>query len=176
MKQLVFVPLIFFLLIGCGEEKTDKNISESRAINNSIIEYDNHIGELCNYGGNLEKLTEAQKIFYLNQNLEREVNNGGFHQYFYNSSGDFAGKTVDGLIKIGAVKTASILRNAIEKFPGKVVPEDNSRRIALLSQIEKGGENIWEEIDEAFLKYEEDLNALNYQFIQKNKKDFEFRE
>ena len=43
-------------------------------INNSIIELDNFIGDVCNYGDEMEKLSEPQKSFYINQNLEREVN------------------------------------------------------------------------------------------------------
>ena len=49
--------------------------------NGSIIEFDNFIGELCDYGADYSRLTDQQKLFYLNQNLEREVNNGGLNQY-----------------------------------------------------------------------------------------------
>lgn len=58
--------------------------------NAAIIELDNHISELCNYGENLENLNDPQKNFFLNQNFEREINNGGFSQFYYNSSGDYA--------------------------------------------------------------------------------------
>ena len=47
--------------------------------NSSIIELDDFIGELCDFGDDYDKLTEPQKLFYLNQNLEREINNGGFN-------------------------------------------------------------------------------------------------
>ena len=78
-----------------GSEKSVKKFDlekllSSDDINNSIIELDNFIGELCSYVDNMNKLTEEQKQFYYNQCLEREVNNGGFHQYFFNSSGNFA--------------------------------------------------------------------------------------
>ncbi len=62
----------------------------------------------------MDKLTASQKTFYLNQNIEREINNGGFHQYFINYSGDFAQETIESLEKIGATKTATILSNAIK--------------------------------------------------------------
>jgi len=175
MKTLMIISFVLFLIIGCEEKRINTDqLKESQAINESIIEYDNHIGELCNYGENMEKLTEAQKVFYLNQNFEREMNNGGFHQYFYNSSGNYAHETFDALKKISADKTASILQSSIDKFPNKIVPKERDKRITLLSQIEKGGENIWQENDVAFFKYEDDLNALNLKFIEKNKKDFEF--
>lgn len=43
------------------------NVTDYTEINNSIIELDNFIAELCSYGENLEKLTEPQKNFYFNQ-------------------------------------------------------------------------------------------------------------
>ena len=108
---------IFKKLFG-GSEKSENN-SENKKLdlekllssddtNGSIIELDNFIGELCSYGDEMDKLTEEQKLFYYNQCLEREINNGGFNQYFFNSSGDFAHKTIQSLQTIGANKTADI--------------------------------------------------------------------
>ena len=65
--------------------------------NKSIIELDNYICALCNWGDEIDNLTEQQKNFYFNQELEREVNNGGFYQYFLNSSGTFAYETINSL-------------------------------------------------------------------------------
>jgi hypothetical protein len=39
----------------------------SENINASIIELDNFIGEVCNYGEEIDKSTEPQKLFYFNQ-------------------------------------------------------------------------------------------------------------
>lgn len=84
--------------------------------NRSIIELDNYIGELCTYGDDLHNLSEPQKQFYYNQWLEREINNGGFNQFFFNSSGDFAHQTVQSLLSIGANRTADILQKARTVF------------------------------------------------------------
>jgi hypothetical protein len=92
--------------------------------NGSIIELDNFIGNLCSYGDDMDKLTEPQKQFYYNQSLEREINNGGFNQYFINPSGDFAHQTIQSLKAIGANTTADILQKAIDQFPDKKVPQD----------------------------------------------------
>jgi hypothetical protein len=108
-----------------------KNLDEllnSEDSNGSIIELDNFIGELCDYGDDFSKLTDQQKLFYLNQNLEREINNGGFNQYFCNSSGDNTHETIISLKAIGADKTAEILQRAIDQFPNKTVPKDRDER------------------------------------------------
>lgn len=172
---------IFKKLFGASEKSENKsnnkkidieNLLSSADINGSIIEFDNYIGELCSYGDKIDKLTEQQKQFYYNQCLEREINNGGFSQYFFNSSGDFANNTIQSLLIIGANKTADILQNAIDQFPNGNVPEDRIERQEILEQIQEKADLVWEELDQKFFTYEDDLNKLNIEFIRKNKNKF----
>lgn len=149
-----------------------ESLLSSSNINDSVIELDNFIAELCEYGENTDALTEPQKIFYFNQNLEREINNGGFNQYFINSSGDFAHETINALKLISADKTANILQEAIDQFPNKKVPKDRDERIEIVEQIEEKADEIWEELDGRFFEYQEDLNELNIDYVRKNQKEF----
>ena len=131
-----------------------EKLLSSGDINDSIIELDNYIGELCSYGDEMDKLTEQQKQFYYNQCLEREINNGGFNQYFFNSSGDYAHKTIQSLLTIGANKTADILQKAIDQFPKRNVPEDRTERQKILEQIQVTANLFWEELDQKFFTYD----------------------
>ena len=140
--------------------------------NGSIIEIDNFIGDLCSYGDEMGKLTESQKQFYYNQCLEREISNGGFYQFFINSSGDFAYPTVQSLTLIGAFKTAEILQKAINQFPNKNVPMDRNARIGIVEHIKETANAVWEELEQKFFDYEDDLNTLNLNFVRLNKDDF----
>ena len=129
-------------------------------INSSVITIDEFICKLCNYGDDLEKLTEPQKFYFFNQTLEREVNNGGFDQYFSNSSNEYAYATIESLKAIGANKTSDILQRAIA---------------LVLQLIEKGEEvdvEVWEELDGEFLKYQDDLNSLNINYVKNNRQHF----
>jgi hypothetical protein len=121
-------------------------------LNSSVIELDNFICELCEWGDNMDALTDGQKNFYYNQNLEREVNNGGFNQYFINSSGDFAHETINSLRTIGANHTADILQSAIDQFLDKQVPRDRDERIELVGQVEETAYEKWEELDQKFFE------------------------
>ena len=47
------------------------------------------------------------------EGLEREVNNGGYRQFFDNSSGEYAGIVVEALQAIGCSKTAAMTADAI---------------------------------------------------------------
>jgi len=140
--------------------------------NSSIIDLDNFIGELCDYGDNMDVLSEPQKNFYLNQNLEREINNGGFNQYFINSSGDYAHETIQSLKLIGANHTADILQKAIDQFPDKKVPKDRDERIEIVEKIEETANEVWEDLDQKFFEYVDDLNALNIEYVRRNKEHF----
>ena len=152
-----------------------KNLAEllnAENINSSIIDLDNFIGELCGYGDEMEVLSEPQKIFRFNQNLEREVNNGGFNQYFSNSSGEYAQETILSLKTIGAYKTASIVQMAIAQFPGSIVPKDSDVRREIVEKIEESADEIWNDLDQLFFLYEDDLNSLNIEYVKKNKDFF----
>lgn len=144
----------------------------SADINNSIIELDSYICKLCLWGDNLDGLTQPQRNFFFNQNLEREINNGGFNQYFYNSSGDYAHETLTSLQAIGANKTADILRQAIDQFPNSIVPKDRQERQNVLGQIEAKANEEWEHLDQKFYAYEDDLNELNLQYVKQNRASF----
>lgn len=172
---------IFNKIFG-GSDKSDKNsenknldleqLLSSDDINNSIIEIDNFVCELCVWGDDLDKLSEPQKVFYFNQNLEREINNGGFNQFYFNSSGDFAHETIDSLMAIGAYKTAEIVKKANEQFPDNKVPKDRTQRQEILDQIEDQAKEFWDELDQMFFAYKDDLNSLNFNYIKQHKDKF----
>ena len=138
-------------------------------INKSIITLDELICELCNYGEEMNKLTAPQQLFHINQNLEREMNNGGFYQFFWNSSGEFAHETVVSLNTIGAVRTAALVQKAIDLFPGGKVPTDREEREDLLEQIQDEAGKVWNMLDQEFFKYTEDLNLLNMEYIRQHR-------
>lgn len=149
-----------------------EKLVSSDDLDDTIIEISTYISDLCAHGDEMGKLTVAQKKFYYNQCLEMEINNGGFNQYFFNSYGAQAHQTVQSLQKIGANKTAAILQKAIEQFPNSEVPEDRTERLEIMEQIEETANPVWDELDEQFYKYEDNLNLLNIEFIKKNMDQF----
>ena len=138
----------------------------------ALMHIDTELNSLSNYGEELNRLTEPQKIFLFVENLEREVNNGGFHQFFFNSSGDYAHETVKALETIGAFKTAKIVDESITPWPDKKVPTDREVRQELLEEIEKIGNPVWEKCDTQFFKYDDKIGTLLLEFVKKNKPAF----
>ena len=132
-------------------------------------------GWLCkkgNYGNNIDKLSAAEKCFYLVYQLEGEINNGGFSQFFYNSSGDFANDTAAALREIGADKAADIYDKALAAFGGTVSKNRSERNIRLNDAISNSIIEILNQCDIEFYKYPDDLLELNYQFVMHNRTQF----
>lgn len=52
-----------------------------------ILEILEVVQKKCEYGEKLGQLSAAERVIYLIGEVEGEVNNGGFSQYMFNSSG-----------------------------------------------------------------------------------------
>jgi hypothetical protein len=100
-----------------------------------------------------------QDIRDLVEMLEAEVNNGGFHQFFYNSAGDKTAETIQALEAIGAFTTADIVNRAAQRFPWGTPPKDRfARQDVLLEAFPHA--TAFEELDREFFAYRDDLPAL----------------
>ena len=120
-----------------------------------------------------DRLNEYERTIYVTQTLESEVNNGGFIQFFDNAGGAFADEIVPAFQRIGAKKTASICKKALQAL-GQGLPRDWEERRALLDKIvDDGVGELLEECDEAFYEYPDDLEALNVAYVRKNAEHFD---
>ena len=149
-----------------------EHIWELTDANDFVIALLEHLENKTQYGDDMSCLSEAERIFYITQSLEMEVNNGGFSQFFYNSSGSFSNELVSAFTAIGANATAAICQKAISAF-GREIPVDRDERQDMLDELEcEEIDEILEECDDAFYDYEDNLNELNYHFVIKNKESF----
>ena len=162
-------------------KKKDKVVKENNNMehiwnltdtNDFVVAMTEHLDNKTQYGEDMSALSEAERIFYITQTLEMEVNNGGFSQFFYNSSGNFSNELVGAFTAIGANATAAICQKAISAF-GRDIPVDRDEREEMLDELESDEfDEILEECDNAFYDYEDNLNELNYNFVMKNKEFF----
>jgi hypothetical protein len=119
-----------------------------------------------------DALSHAEQIALCVDGLEREVNNGGFEQYFGNSAGDHALDCVDALDEIGGHQAAELLRRALTIF-GVAGPDPDREERSL--QLEALGERVptkLEPLDDAFFDYPDDLAELMRAFVRSNAKSF----
>ena len=76
--------------------------------------------------------------------LVREVNNGGFHQYFLNSSGDYWKDVLWGLEAISDGKGLAAFKKVLSIFPDSTPSEITSERINQLDKLDSPAEAVSE--------------------------------
>ena|SRR2546425_6502117 len=127
---------------------------------------DSAFGKLAYLGHSTE-----EKTFLHVWELEAEVNNGGFEQYFCNSSGNHASEVVASLKAIGAHKAAAIAQKAISIAFGASTPSVN--RDLRTSQVKALNDNARDQLaecDQAFFKYPDNLTELLFSFVAEHRK------
>jgi Domain of unknown function (DUF4375) len=118
---------------------------------------------------NVEVLSRGAKVIYLANILDGEVFNGGFHQYFSNSSGMHAHDTLFALHELAAPRRASLLQRAIHAFPNKRVPRHRAERNGELDKIDS---RTLEALDSEYYSLEktdgEDLGEQMLSFMRQH--------
>ena len=116
-----------------------------------------------------EELADAEPVFVSVWELEAEVNNGGFIQYFFNSSGDNANYCVAALGKIGAANVAELVKQANSIFENGEPPTDSAVRQPVVESLTDEKKDFLDQLDQKFFKYPDNLTELLYDFVMKNR-------
>ena len=193
MRRLVSIALVAFvfvsLLSGCyfsnilnvrrAEENsfllTEYSIDEIWQIEertefvSSMFIY---VCELCDYGDRVEVLNDAQRTFYIVRLLDMEVNNGGFSQFFFNSSGAFSNELVAACKEIGALEVAQICQRAIDLFDCEIPVDHNERLDAYYEYVTSDSGKVLEAGDEAFYSTADEFEELTYQYVLSHRESF----
>lgn len=115
-----------------------------------------------------DAISEEERFILAVEALEREVNNGGYGQFFLNSSNEYAAVIVDALDRIDCPNTARITRAAIDALAvdgdptsevvENAIREDNPRRDKLLG-----------ELDDQYYRNDEEIADRLFAFIKANR-------
>jgi Domain of unknown function (DUF4375) len=116
--------------------------------------------------------TVPQTVFSALWEVESEVNNGGFSQYFVNSSAESAHFVVDALNMIGAPKTADICERAIATaFPAGLPQSEEAIRSAAADFSDEVLEKL-EPLNEEFFSYPHNLADLLFAYVSEHPDEF----
>lgn len=137
-----------------------------------VIEMCSYLLEKCDYGERVELLTDTERRFYLLQLLSMEVNNGGFWQFFYNSSGNYCYELPEILEEIEADAISDIYEKALSAF-GCPLPLDIAERREVIDSAKESVFELLSECDTAFYRCEELFNECCYSYIINNKDGFQ---
>ncbi len=108
----------------------------------------------------LQELSEVDQTVILVWSLRDEVGNGGFDQFYFNSSGDYAVETVHVLERIGARETAALVSEGNTLFPTQPVPSKRERRIAELDTFSDSATDTWDRLEQVFYGDPDNLDEL----------------
>ena len=134
------------------------------------IALSDHIYQLDVPGG-FASLSEAEQTVYCVDGLEREVNNGGFSQFYVNSAGDQAHETLAALERIGAHQMAALVREANACFGPAGPSSDPDTRATQMDAIGSSAEERWRTLSEQFFGYPDDLTSLMRAFVSAHRAD-----
>ncbi|MFN7941614.1 MAG: DUF4375 domain-containing protein [Thermoanaerobaculia bacterium] len=116
-------------------------------------------------------LSEPERNFIVAWVLSGEVGNGGFDQYFFNTSGDQATLAPAALRAVGAADAAALAEQANMLFGAAGPPADRAKRWAAMDTIPESTRTRWTELDEQFYKIS-DLDAKLLAYITAHEDEF----
>lgn len=117
---------------------------------------------------------KSRQAIYMIWLLEAEVNNGGYNQLYFNSSGQFYKHLPDALNLVGATNFADLTKRANDTFE-KENPKITQHQDGTLEGFSKSyDDNPLNNFDDEFydLNKIENLQQIQVDFIRKNKKEF----
>ncbi len=85
-----------------------------------------------------EKVPEPARRLFAVWFCDAEVCNGGFHQFFFNSTGVLAPEAAEGFRAAGLTELAELLETAIARL-GEPYPRDRAKRLAVLETLKRPG-------------------------------------
>ena len=118
----------------------------------------------------LDELPHRDRVFAAIWALEAELNNGGFSQWMFNSSGDHAEFTVAALREVGAARAATICERFFAMLPGgKPLPDRNARQTQLEAAASAIGDDAFEDacqaLEHEFYGVEDELRDQLWSYV-----------
>jgi hypothetical protein len=136
-------------------------------IDSLVVAFDQALDQKAAREGD-DALSPEERIVPAIEALESEVNNGGYAQFFINSSREYAPMIVEALTRIGCPRTAEITQNAIDALH---LPTLSVEAIEAAIAKDESGDEL-NACDALYFKAEEDIAGKLFAFIKANKDAF----
>lgn len=117
-----------------------------------------------------QNLSDEEFVVLSVEALEREVNNGGYNQFFFNPSNEFAKRIIADLERIGCRATARITAQAIAVLELDSLDPDVLRERA--ADADDRLDEALGDLDNAYYAEAEDIEGKLFAFARQNKESF----
>jgi hypothetical protein len=121
--------------------------------------------------GDGENMSEEEMVIITIEAMEREVNNGGWGQFFVNA-GHFAPVIVDALKRIKCTKTEKIARRALEVVKKTPITKKEIENGTWEDHEERQAE--FEKCDSRYFERDENIEESLFAFIVANRSKIDF--
>jgi hypothetical protein len=162
------MPDLKFLASYSGES-TEELISmgEDHRIDSLVMAFEEALGKKAHKLGDAA-LSWPERVVLAVEALEREVNNGGYEQFFLNSSKEYASVIVDALFAIDCRNTATVTLDALEalQISGEITES------AIDDAIARADRTVLDRLagcDDRYYEFSEDIAGKLFSFIRGNK-------
>ena len=122
--------------------------------------------------GTAVDLTDEELVLLAVEAVEREVNNGGYRQFFVNASHVFSLISVASLTRIGCAETAAITKRAIEALKVKTVTPRSVQKAIMKENPQR--DEILDACNNAYYKSGEPIAERLFAFVKGNAGQFKF--
>lgn len=189
MKKIIAFLLSLGIFFGCNNENSTSTKmaplgekSDRMVIDDAVIDSGDYFkvidpvwwkgniyGTYEEYEASLITFSRPQRLVFAVAWYVAEVNNGGHHQFFTNSTGIVWRDALDAFDAVGATSNAKILKEAVARIGGNPSFDRSKRE----EQVENSDVEF-DDLDDAFYDLEDALNEKLIAYIKANRKDFYF--
>lgn len=159
--------------VECGKPVSVKQAAKRNGLclrcsaqrNPFFVLYASLIERVCHSADGFDGLSGAERLYYTTTLFQNEVNNGGFHQFFFNNSGSYYELLEKSLRDFDEPETLELLHQAKQIiFPDTAVPAEVEKRRELMMQAELSATandlmSRLEELDKRFYRRPNTLGA-----------------
>lgn len=120
----------------------------------------------------MSRLTRGQRIALVLWQMEGEVQNGGFAQYFSNPWGQFAPEAFASLNELELPRFSNLTNKITPLFPGSVIPRERNAREKALEKVDH---SILDELTSQFFKAygnDDDIGIALDKYIEAHPEEF----
>ena len=142
MKRAIYIILTLAITLVASAEEKEQNMEIEDWIqteSSRVLEKESETG--------FDSLTAKEKAVFLAFLLEGEVGNGGIEQYYTNTSGQYAVRTVEMFEAIGAKEVAKKLEELNSLFPQGIPSIDQNERCEQFEDFAEANEEKFEAFD-----------------------------
>ena len=152
--------------IECGKPVLRKLVAKRGGLclrcsakrNAFFVLYSSLIDRVYHSPGGFDALSDTEKLFYALTLFQNEVNNGGFHQFFFNNSGSYYELIENGLVTFDESQTLELLHQSKEiVFPEILVPTDTGERRSTMPEPTSELISKLDEFDQRFYRMPDTL-------------------